>query len=75
MVLNKAFIRHLILDITHALTSGQKLHEQVQIQFILKTVEHFHHPETVCLNQDVPLRPDMSHLRHNTEGNQKQYRI
>lgn len=44
------------------ITSRQKLHDKVEVQFILKTIEHFHNPQTVCFHQNVPFCTNMAHL-------------
>lgn len=48
------------------ITSRKKLHDEVEVHFILETVEHFYHPQTVSFNQDVSLSPDMTHLYVNS---------
>lgn len=47
---------------TSVFTSRQKLHDEIQIAFILKAVEHLHYPGAISLHQDISLGPDMSHL-------------
>lgn len=47
---------------TSVLTSRQKLHDEIQIAFILKAVEHLNYPGAISLHQDISLGPDMSHL-------------
>lgn len=43
-------------------TSRQELHDEVEVPLVLEAVEHLNNPGAVCLHQDVPLRPDVSHL-------------
>lgn len=43
-------------------TSRQELHDEVEVHLILEAVEHFNHPQAVCLHQDIPLSTDMTHL-------------
>lgn len=44
------------------LTSRQELHDEVQVHLILEAVEHFDHPQAICLYQNVPLSTDMTNL-------------
>lgn len=48
-------------SVTH--TSRQEFHDEVEVHFVLKTVEHLDHPEAIGLHQDVPLGPDVTDLR------------
>ena len=46
------------------LTSRQELHDEVEVEGVLKRVVHLDHPLMVGLHQYVPLRPHMGHLSH-----------
>lgn len=36
-------------DLLSFLTSGQELHDKVEVPLVLEAVEHLHHPGAVCL--------------------------
>ena len=48
-------------------TSGQELHDEVEVHLVLEAVEHLHHPQAVRLHQDVPLSPDVTHLKQSVK--------
>lgn len=56
--LQKTMVRTALDECVHS----TNLHNQVQIDGILKTVIHFDNPLMVGLHQNVTLRPDMSYL-------------
>ena len=49
-------------SLSSPLTSRKKLHDEVQIDDILKGVVHFHNPRIVCLHQNVPFSSCMCNL-------------
>ena len=46
----------------HHIATGEELHDEVQINGILKAVVHFDHPGVIGLNQDVAFCPDVGQL-------------